>query len=95
MRDIYLDSRNMCHNSNAPGRTKVKTDLLDGICDAALIFYKFVPPDDERDALIQCIDTVSANEVEKAFAKKELENLEEVSDLVSEIESICNELIGE
>ena len=44
MKTIYIDSDYMCHLENAQGRTPIETDAFDGIVDAAIPYYRYIPP---------------------------------------------------
>lgn len=43
MRKVYLDSEFKCHVSNDGAMTAVETDFFDGMCDAFIEGYRFVP----------------------------------------------------
>ena len=43
MKTIYLDSDYKCHLADDGTRTTVETDFFDGICDAMVEGYRFVP----------------------------------------------------
>ena len=43
MKTIYIDSDFKCHLTDDGTRTAVETDYFDGICDAMLEGYRFVP----------------------------------------------------
>lgn len=47
MKTIYIDSDFMCHLENAEGRTEVETDVFDGIVDAAIPYYRYIPQGEE------------------------------------------------
>lgn len=47
MKTIYIDSDFMCHLENAEGRTEVGTDVFDGIVDAAIFYYRYIPQGEE------------------------------------------------
>ena len=47
MRTIYLDADFMCHLEDAQGRQAVETDVFDGIADAAIPYYRFIPQGEE------------------------------------------------
>lgn len=47
MKTIYLDSNFMCHLENAEGRTEIETDVFDGIVDAAIPYYRYIPQGEE------------------------------------------------
>lgn len=43
MRTIYLDADFHCHIAHGDGLTAVETDFFDGMCDAFVQGYRFVP----------------------------------------------------
>ena len=43
MRTIYIDSDFKCHITNDGTMTAVETDAFDGMCDAYIEGYRFVP----------------------------------------------------
>lgn len=47
MKNIFLDSDFMCHLENAQGRTPIETDVFDGIVDAAIPYYRYIPQGEE------------------------------------------------
>lgn len=47
MKTIYLDSDFMCHLEDGEGRTAVETDVFDGIVDAAIPYYRYIPQGEE------------------------------------------------
>lgn len=47
MKTIYIDSNYMCHLENAQGRTPIETDAFDGIVDAAIPYYRYIPQGEE------------------------------------------------
>lgn len=47
MKTIYIDSDFMCHLENAEGRTPIGTDVFDGIVDAAIPYYRYIPQGEE------------------------------------------------
>ena len=47
MKTIFLDSNFMCHLENAEGRTEIQTDVFDGIFDAAIPYYRYIPQGEE------------------------------------------------
>lgn len=47
MKTIYLDTDYMCHLENADGRTQVETDVFDGVVDAAIPYYRYIPQGEE------------------------------------------------
>lgn len=47
MKTIYIDSDYMCHLENADGRTSIETDVFDGVVDATIPYYRFIPQGEE------------------------------------------------
>lgn len=43
MKTIYIDNEYMCHLENEQGRTAVETDVFDGVTDAAIPYYRYIP----------------------------------------------------
>lgn len=40
---IYIDDDYKCHISPADGRTAIETDYFDGMCNAAIEGYRYIP----------------------------------------------------
>lgn len=47
MKTIYLDNDYVCHLESAEGRTVVETNVFDGVVDAAIPYYRYIPKDTE------------------------------------------------
>ena len=40
---IYIDTEYRCHTAPGEGLTAVETDIFDGMCDAYIEGYRFIP----------------------------------------------------
>lgn len=83
MKTIYLDSDYMCHLENAQGRTEIETDVFDGIVDAAIPYYRYIPQGEEwmdskgrvfRGVFIQATDSNAIDRITQQAMIADMQN---------------------
>ena len=83
MKAIYLDKDFMCHLENEEGRTQVETDVLDGVYDAAIPYYRFIPQGAEwtdskgrvfHGLFIQAVDSAAVDRITQQLYIADMQN---------------------
>ena len=83
MKTIYIDSEYMCHLEDGEGRTTVETDVFDGVADAAIPYYRYIPEGREYTdkhgrtlygLFVQATDTAAINRIMQDAIMEDMQN---------------------